>query len=647
MDGPTGEQSDSDSSSSWTFLDSQQAESENAGEVNNAFILNDKEFGECSDCTDKDDDTDGISVISESEADISRETLVRSVLDIVLPNPTPQIDNENEFGDRTAESQNASTHFGSNHANNSSASARTSTSSETADATDIAASKIKTYTHKRNKEISTMLNIILLGSVITAAGLAVGHMWGINDDCMINNTTTVGEILAKIQKLEEENAYLRNQLKVCQFREPEMHISIKGTSDKEPGRRKYKKVFEGPLMLNENQNIVGDECQSGKVESDISFNENTDQAFGDLLDENNNVIGLSHTENHMSGRLEEIYHEINDKSKVSSGKNVNHLRKEQIRVYEPPMTVKYKLDKVESSIVKEKKLNKITEAVPLIKTYAESLKTTTNYDYKPKPTTDSIQTNKVEIKRLKRSSEKFKKGQQKKLKLDVQTDSRTDDWISDEDEPRKDNRFHAHKRKLNNKKEDKRKVYKKQKRENKYEQWEMKGGYKYDFDSISMFSNNENFKSEDLPVVEKDKVKVEVTTSAKDKTVPSNNKSEDKKNKASKQNMVKENVSMNRIKTADNNVIEDESSADWFAKRSEARKTAREAPKPKDGFWSEKRSAARRDAREMMLFEEQLSNKNARWYFQRRKERDQCRVQNRSDTGRRYNKRTMNFKMRR
>ncbi|KAL4717018.1 hypothetical protein ACJJTC_016905 [Scirpophaga incertulas] len=96
--------------------------------------------------------TDGISIISDSEA----EPLEQSKSD-----RTDQNSENQHFISLNSELEN--TDFLNNM---------------NKDFPENTNSSLKTYVHRRNKRLSTVLNIIVLGSVVTAAGVAIGHIWG-------------------------------------------------------------------------------------------------------------------------------------------------------------------------------------------------------------------------------------------------------------------------------------------------------------------------------------------------------------------------------------------------------------------------------------------------------------------------------------
>lgn len=117
---------------------------------------------------------------------------------------------------------------------------------------------MKTYVHKRNKKLSTVLNIIVLVSVITTAGIAIGHMWGVRDDCAQQSSSAINKILSNLYKLQEENAYLRNKIKEFTLANSIEMYKRKGDYDK-PFllKQKCKKVFEESLS---NKNVKSTKC---------------------------------------------------------------------------------------------------------------------------------------------------------------------------------------------------------------------------------------------------------------------------------------------------------------------------------------------------------------------------------------------------
>ncbi|XP_072937924.1 uncharacterized protein [Epargyreus clarus] len=233
MDGPSVEHSDSDSGESWTLL-----------ENNSVYADEPPEFIEDQDKPgaqphEKDEDTDGISIISDSDHDtpsplpgdttfetchVQEKSLTeKDISEYVSVDPhLPTIDNDDQEPEINED------FLGDSHARH------------------------KTYVHKRNKRLSTVLNIIVLGSVITAAGVAIGHMWGAKYDCTMPTTSAVNKILSNLYKLQEENAYLRSKLK-----ELTLSNNHQMQNHKPPFKNnKCKKVFEESLNSNEPKKVT-------------------------------------------------------------------------------------------------------------------------------------------------------------------------------------------------------------------------------------------------------------------------------------------------------------------------------------------------------------------------------------------------------
>lgn len=110
--------------------------------------------------------------------------------------------------------------------------------------------KNKSYVHRRNNRVSNLLNIVLLGTVVTAITLAVGFMWGINDTCSLDMLNSVNRILTNLQKLQHENDVLKNKIKMMQYMR---HKPIKSDLDFE--RFLQHEMFENNILYDLPQKV--------------------------------------------------------------------------------------------------------------------------------------------------------------------------------------------------------------------------------------------------------------------------------------------------------------------------------------------------------------------------------------------------------
>lgn len=110
--------------------------------------------------------------------------------------------------------------------------------------------KIKSYVHRRNNRVSNLLNIVLLGTVVTAVTLAIGFMWGINDTCSLDMLNSVNRILTNLQKLQHENDVLKNKIKMLQYMR---HKPIKSDPDFEQFLQHQ--MFENNILFDPPQKV--------------------------------------------------------------------------------------------------------------------------------------------------------------------------------------------------------------------------------------------------------------------------------------------------------------------------------------------------------------------------------------------------------
>ncbi|KAI5651384.1 hypothetical protein NE865_00628 [Phthorimaea operculella] len=574
MDGSALEHSDSDSGESWTLLESGPVYGDDAPD----FVDHPtREDGSPVDHLDKDEDTDGISIISDSEAESVTPcelTYEHCSLEEARPsaphtpdlpaNPVPpnklerneSIREEDFLGDNT---------------------------------------KLKTYVHKRNKRLSTVLNIIVLGSVITAAGVAIGHMWGVKNDC-ISNGPSVNKILSNLYKLQEENAFLRNKVRELTIIN-NYQLGRKTDIEKPPLKlHKCRKVFEESLT-NKNADRLT-KCVDNEDKPLDSHMLEFEKEFLSDIEKLKNVYqqNKSWLDVEITRRLKREGYNVN--------KSQNSLKSpKSIKINEETKTVKDDRVKGQTSeppLNGEEIINVIEPLAPTVPastekkiTYADSLKSV----------------HKV----VKRSSNELNTGNRIKDYIRKKRPIKKDDTIfenSSDEELQKDDRYIPHISKPERKKNDRQKTHKKQKRRNKYEQWEMKGGYMRDYDDFSITSSHEN-----EYVLKK----------------PDQNHFSKEFEKNNYINQFAEPVDIKKP-IADDITVKNRTKGD--------------KAKTKDLGWYEKRVALRKEARKKLeheLFGE-TSPSSAQWYFRRMQRREQCRIGKDNDTYKRLSKRLMNYK---
>lgn len=461
----------------------------------------------------------------------------------------------------------------------------------------------KTYVHRRNKRLSTVLNIIMLGSVITAVGVAIGHMWGVRDDCTIQATApSVNKILSNLYKLQEENNYLRNKLKELTLLN-NVHMSRKLSAEKSIKQTRCKKMFEEPLS-NQNTNKVTKCLDNEETNADkLSTKEQTQPEYEKELlrdvDKLKNVYmqNKSWLDEAIARRLK------NEKQQaIKDMKGLRNILKDNVadikqKPEKPDESVDIK-HHIESEIKEDAVTDKNSAPAKKI-TYADSLRS--DKDNKTKQT---VNLEPIETKhdyRRKRPKRSF--------------DTPVENSFSEEDF-KKDDRYMAPKHKQERKKYDRHNLHKKQKRKNKYEQWEIKSGYMKDFDDLSISSSQENdfiLKNPDNNAPTRDFERNAFLTDFSDTT-----------------DNVKSTQTLDRL----------------TRKTLKQDKTRR---KDKDPTWYEKRAIQRTEARkklEQELFGDSSPN-TAGWYFKRMQKREQCRVKGDNSTHRKLLKRSMNFKLKR
>lgn len=543
-----------------------------------------------------DEDTDGISIITDSDpesspcdlscdkctSEESRPTEHQDTSYIFSEPISPNIDNESL--------ENHDDFLGENN------------------------SKHKTYVHRRNKRLSTMLNIIMLGSIITAAGVAIGHMWGARNECTMHTTPSVNKILSNLYKLQEENAFLRNKLKELTLAgNIQLQQQKKVGSDKVvPKQQRCKKMFEEPLH---NKMKKGFKC----VDKPEIKNEDLPDHEMEFLDDITKLKTVYHQNKSwldaaISKKMK--FEEKAVRNLYNNFKNENTAQEPQYKdmgshkdknlnlikvpkVYDENFTV---LKENEMNMAKEKANSAGNEKKV---SYADSLKS-------DQPIRKIRQ---LEVVDMPHRGFKDHHIHKKKMKNDDIIPSLNS--LSEEDF-KKDDRYTGPKIKQERKKHDRQKLHKKQKRKNKYEQWEMKGGYLKDYDEFSLTSS----------------MGVDALKNPEKKYL--NPDFENYMNKFTET----ENDQLNKY-----NKYDDKTKPEKGAFKNDKMKKM----KNKDIEWYDKRSALRAEARKKLeheLFGDTSPNA-ASWYFRRMQKREQCRAQKDNSTFKKFSKQKLNFKMKR
>ncbi|XP_026493546.2 myb-like protein D [Vanessa tameamea] len=252
MDRCATDHSDSDSGDSWTLIENSSTYADDALEVPDHPTES-----TTADHHDRDEDTDGISIITDSEPESSSPCEINYEHYLIEENLAPE-HHISQFM-----TVNSDLHDIKNHSES---------KKDDDDFLGDRGEKHKTYVHRRNKRLSTVLNIIMLGSVITAAGVAIGHMWGAKTDCSMQTSPNVNKILSNLYKLQEENAYLWNKIKeltaLNNFQMNQQKTTLK--------QNKCKKIFEEPLINNDSKKVT--KCVDGKfINDDKLLNKDMDK----------------------------------------------------------------------------------------------------------------------------------------------------------------------------------------------------------------------------------------------------------------------------------------------------------------------------------------------------------------------------------
>ncbi|XP_059060868.1 uncharacterized protein LOC131853828 [Achroia grisella] len=579
--------SDSDSGESWTILEASPGYSDGVPELpENApeGLPHNRDTIEV--IGEKDEDTDGISIISDSDPETSFPCEINyhtCLLEEALP--TDQQNTRYFSVNPLASNCNTSSH-------------NKSVKSEEDFLGDNSGIH-KTYVHRRNKRLSTVLNIIVLVSVITAAGVAIGHMWGVKNDCTMQSIPSVNKILSNLYKLQEENAYLRSKLKELTLVNNLQIKQKKVGSEKWLKQNKCKKVFEESLS---NRNVdtytkCVDINHNANVQSHVVVGSDYEK---DIL----NINQLKPIGQNKSLLDDEILKKTGPKKQIISKHMLESLEKKPFK----DMNLERQLKKIRRASASSEPL----QNEPLEMSESDKLKSEKKISY-----SDSLQMETkgkiFDIRDTNIHTDDVIKEYPYKYKVKKIHETISEYSISGDEELKKDDRYIAPRHKQEKKKHDRQKSHKKQKRKNKYEQWQMKGGYLKDYDVLSISS------SESAEI--------------------QNNSDQQK----SKVNDNKNNVSI--IHESDEN-IQHVSSIKPPPKG--GRKLIKgKTGKDKNATWFDNRALFRMEARKKLNFElfGEISSNTAGWYFRRMQRREHCRAKGDNTTHRKLTKRNMNFKM--
>lgn len=555
--------------------------------------------------------------------------------------------------------------------------------------------KLKTYVHRRNKRLSMVLNIIMLGSVITAAGVAIGHIWGAKHEC-VGPTPTVNKILSNLYKLQEENAYLRNKLKELTLAGNVQQVQQPRASESKPVKQqRCKKVFEEPLdnkvekafkcidsesvkmldtseLLHHEKKFLNDIGKLKKVYNqnkswlDAHIRRNFDHENNMRNKHNVKEEGLKADKEQINFNLEsqirptfkllnleennannqipnKVFIPESDKgSKPHQVWNLSRQTDAANKVDNFQKNGENNILKIKLTILGKETKNSYVTGNPERQIKSETLEETAssdsfeniNLEQQEGILNEASQTKEKKISyadSLKKDSDTQKVNSQindsnKVLIRGVQGCDQNREHgdidlllnliSSSEDEIKKDDRYTGPKIKRDKKKHDRRKIHKKQKRRNKYEQWEMKGGYMKDFDEFSMTSSHGNLGND-----------IRITPEKKYFNY----------NFANYLSKLTEADTLKKPKKSED-IIKPEQKGEKGKK-----------DKSKESEWYDKRYALRAEARRKLeheLFGESSPN-NAAWYFRRMNKREQCRAQKDNSTYKKFSKhhQKMNFKM--
>lgn len=589
--------------------------------------------------SEKDEDTDGISIISDSEPEsahcelsyirVPTEESPTEPQELTLLVSPPTNDNQDNESIR--------------------------------DETDFLGDNIKykTYVHKRNPKVSSILDIIMLGTFVITAGMALGHLWSCKNEC--TTQPSVNKILTNLYKLQKENAFLRSKLKeITEAPSYQLTQQQKSINNKPNQQIRCKKIFEEPVMNNDKKQseikCVDDNKPDVIFHNSLAMPEHEKEFLKDI--DKLKVI----YEQHKDWLDKEVKHQFDDFEKTKRRKQDLQLNEKllgpiSIQLNQPDhiQDIKAELDNVKThkQINAAKQLDSIYSKIPLNKKpefqevkgdreIISELQSRSSEDTNAK-SSGKIQTEQLPEKKItyadslkidqplqrsKRSENNEPPSRLFKDHTGKRKHNNEDNLLNlntfSEDDIKKDNRYTGPKLKYDKKKHDRQKSHKRQKRNNKYEQWEMKGGYLKDFDEFSISSSQDN-----------------ISINKPEKRFLNT----DFENYVSKLIEAKNNASDRELPKITKNIDERANKSEKRLSKSDKRKKG----KTKDYEWYDQRSALRAEARlklEQELFGENTPN-NAAWYFRRMQKREQCRAQKDNSTFKKFYKRKMNFKMKR
>ncbi|KPJ19368.1 hypothetical protein RR48_10995 [Papilio machaon] len=559
--------SDSDSGESWTILEPTPECTEGVLQLsqntNERFPTLIKE---------KDEDTDGISVISDS--DHESPTQHKCIDDNYTTEDEMLLDKHDPMH---ATDVTQITHFNENI---------DKASRDDNDYIMESNGKLKTYVHRRNKRLSTVLNVIMLGSVITAAGVAIGHMWGAKNDCTMHHTPSVNKILSNLYKLQEENAYLRSKLKELTFMN-----NIQMQHQKSPIKR-CKKVFEEPLNSN-NPNkytkcIDEHPIEHEKVLDSHLIEPSFEKEFLVDLNKLKNIYkqNKSWLDEEIAKRIKHERQQLKNNKIQIKPEKTNTVEEENKTILAEDTKILHNDNKDNLMLVSETfSIDSIDDQKELTGnkkiSYADSLKSEKN---------KNIQKREVD-KKTEYNEHVSKKRARKNYEPNLQD-------VTSEEEIKKDDRYNCHKCKYNKRKTEK--WRRKQKGRSRQEQFDIKGLLK-DYDNSQAFPENQYI--------------------ILDKKQPANDGTEKTKFE-NPDNLKDSNI---KLKEKPNKNLEKDEKINWFEKRATLRKEYR-------------------NRLQQELFGEKSLN-NSAWYFRRMKKREQCRAKSGNDTHKKTSKLNMNFKI--
>lgn len=601
MDGCAVDHSDSDSGESWTLLEHLENSPAHADDAP-VFQQNDLDHERTTPVHNNDDDTDGISIISDSDPETPPYDMSLDRCLLVEENPeehNPQYKSLNALPPNNNEHQDSlrseDDFLGDGHG------------------------KHKTYVHRRNKRLSTVLNIIMLGSVITAAGVAIGHMWGARNDCTMHSTPSVNKILSNLYKLQEENAYLRSKLKELTLM-TNTQLQKKLGLDKLPVKQpRCRKMYEESLNTKNSDNIV--KCVDNiKKYPDTLLESHFIQApyekeFISDIDKLKNIYqqNKSWLDQEISKRMKSENANIKKEKKFIKSVNLSPVDEEIIELGDLELK---ELNEAKVHSVKLENADNLQHKSQNTQDLAEGNNFNKSPTQRKVTYADSLKSDLLMKKHQKReTNDKVENKNKENIKRRSKKDKILPEIVQSEEDFKKDDRHVEPRLKQQKRKHDHQKHYKKQKRRNKYEQWEMKGGIMKDYDVYSITSQEtENvLKSADQNYLNRDTEKLNYH----DKFLRTD---EIPKNK----DIIEAEVLKSNLNEQESVINKESEHKDWYNKRAALRTEARKKL-------------------EKELFGENHQN-NGRWYFRRMQRREQCRAKGDNSTYRKQSKRNMNFK---